>query len=409
MPEYLYRAKTSAGLTTGGSIVATSRRDALSRLTQQALFPLEVTDAATAGAWKLADFKGWFGGRVKSEVIADTLTQLADLLNNGVSLLESLNIMATQSADRKMREVLTAVRSAVADGRNLDEALAAHPAVFSHLTISMVRAGLEGAFLEESLERVSGFLRKQHLMRSRIIGAMIYPAILAGVGLSVTMVLMLFVVPRFEGFFERLERSGVGLPKITQILLFVSHSLARYWIVVLVVVAGLFVTIRALLSTPRGQRWSDRAKLKIPLVGEILHDAAVSRFCRVLGTLLANGVPILKSLQISSSSAGNSLLEEAIQQSAKNISTGNLLSQPLASSGLIPPQTMAMIRVAEESNSLDAVLVRIADRTDQKVEQRLEVLVRLIEPLMLLIIGGVVMFIIAAMLLPIMDLSSAVE
>ncbi len=153
----------------------------------------------------------------------------------------------------------------------------------------------------------------------------------------------------------------------------------------------------------------DEFKLKIPLVGSIVHDSSVSRFCRVLGTLLHNGVPILRSLDISSASAGNVLLEEAIKDSAENISSGNLLSQPLSESGLIPQQVMAMIRVAEESNTLDEVLIKISDRMDQKTERRLDSLVRLVEPLMLLAIGAVVAFIIIGVLLPVFDINSAID
>jgi len=153
----------------------------------------------------------------------------------------------------------------------------------------------------------------------------------------------------------------------------------------------------------------DQFKLKIPIAGRIFHDTAVSRFCRVLGTLLKNGVPILKSLDISSASTGNILLQETIQRAAENISAGNLLSQPLAASGLIPTQIMAMIRVAEESNALDQVLVKIADRMDQKIERRLDMFVTLIEPLMLLLIGAMVMFVIVGVLLPVFDLNSAID
>jgi general secretion pathway protein F/type IV pilus assembly protein PilC len=179
--------------------------------------------------------------------------------------------------------------------------------------------------------------------------------------------------------------------------------------VVVLVGAALALGVKKWLETSRAKQLVDRVKLKIPVAGAIFHDAAVSRFCRVLGTLLKNGVPILRSLTISGASSGNLLLQDAIEDAAQNISSGNLLSQPLAASGLVPPQVMAMIRVAEESNSLDQVLVKIADRMDQKIERRLDMMVRLIEPLMLLTIGGMVMFIIVGVLLPIIDLNSAID
>ncbi|MBM4000807.1 MAG: type II secretion system F family protein [Planctomycetes bacterium] len=407
MPEFNYRAKLASGQTTDGVIAAGSHREALALLTRQSLFPLEVRDRQ-APASKFAISLS-LPRKVKVEIIADTLTQLSDLLANGVALLESLRILSRQSADKRMREVLADVGKAVENGTNLDAAMAQHPSVFTPLTINMVRAGLEGAFLEDSLERIATFLRKQNELRGKVMSAMTYPALLAIVGTIVAVVLMVLVVPMFESFFDRLERGGVGLPVVTLILLAISGTLTRYGIVVGGAVAGLVLLIRKFLSTDRGIRLLDGVKLKVPLAGPIFHDSAVSRFCRVLGTLLANGVPILRSLDISGASAGNSLLRRAIQDSAKNISAGSLLSQPLSASGLVPPQVMAMIRVAEESNTLDRVLVKISDRMDQKIERRLETMVKLIEPIMLLTIGGVVMFIIVGVLLPIIDLNSAID
>ncbi|QDV64981.1 type II secretion system F family protein [Crateriforma conspicua] len=407
MPNFAYRAKTAGGDNADGTIIAGDAREAMALLRRQALFPIEVIDrSARTGAfeWKLDLPK-----RVKAETIADTLTQLSDLLNGGVTLLESLTILAEQSADETMADVLADVRDRVADGENLDEALAAHPKVFSELVVSMVRAGLEGAFLEESLQHVAGFLQKQDAIRGKVSGAMTYPIVLMVVGGIVTVVLVMYVVPMFEPFFERLQRSGAGLPLATVVLLALSHSLVRFGVLVLIAAAGVVVMLRRAVGTPKGRRVLDRLKLKIPIAGSIFHSMAVSRFCRVLGTLLRNGVPLLKSLDISSTSTGNVLLAETIQKASENISSGNSLAAPLAASGLIPPQVMAMMRVAEESNSLDSVLVKIADRMDEKTERKLDAMVRLIEPLMLLIIGAMVMFIIVAVLLPVFDMNTALD
>lgn len=407
MPDFFYRAKTSDGQNTDGTIVATSSREAMSLLRQRSLFPLEVRDeAAKSSPW---DLKLDLPKRIKTEIIADTLTQLSDLLGGGVTLLESLTILANESADPQMGEVLFDVRDKVAEGISLDDAMAAHPKVFSELVVSMVRAGLEGAFLEESLEHVAGFLQKQDQLRAKVVGAMTYPLVLMVVGFLVLLVLILYIVPMFEPFFERLQRSGAGLPLVTVLLLVFSHGLLRYGILVAASVVGLVVALRKAIRTERGRRIFDGLKLKLPLLGPVYHSMAVSRFCRVLGTLLRNGVPILKSLDISSESTGNVLLAETIRRSADNISTGNSLAAPLAASGLVPPQVMAMIRVAEESNSLETVLVKIADRMDEKTERRLDSLVRLIEPLMLLGIGAMVMFIIVGVLLPVFDMNSALE
>jgi general secretion pathway protein F/type IV pilus assembly protein PilC len=245
-------------------------------------------------------------------------------------------------------------------------------------------------------------------MRSKIIGALTYPMILGFVGTVITALMIVFMVPKFQPFFDRLEQSGKGLPLVTVLLLGLSDFLMRFgWLVPLMIV-GIGLLIRRAVRTDAGRlRW-DTWRLKIPVIGEIFHDAAVSRACRVLGTLLRNGVPLLKSLRISSESTGNRVLQDVMLKSAANITSGDTLAKPLAASGLIPPQIMAMIRIAEESNTLDEVLVKISDRIDQKIERRLEVMVRLIEPLMLVLIGGMVMFVIVGVLLPVFDLNSTV-
>ncbi len=237
-------------------------------------------------------------------------------------------------------------------------------------------------------------------MRSKIIGALTYPIILGIVGIVITSAMVVFLVPKFQPFFDRLEQNGTGLPVITVILLGTSHVLMHYGLFVLLAVVGVGAVVYRLSSSQQGRRFFDRVKLKMPLLGVIFHDAAVSRACRVLGTMLRNGVPLLRSLRISSESTGNVLLAEAMMKSADNVTAGDTLSKPLAASGLIPAQIMAMIRVAEESNTLDEVLVKIADRIDGQIERRLEVLVRMIEPMMLILIGGMVMFVIVGVLLP---------
>jgi len=345
---------------------------------------------------------------VKKEQIADFCVQLADLLTNGVPMLEALSILGEVSVHPRLKAAAGRIHDAVAEGTNLDQAMAAEPGIFTELTLSMVRAGQEGAFLEEALQRTAIFLRKQDEMRSKIVGALTYPLILGIVGTLITALMIVFMVPKFQPFFDRLEQSGQGLPLVTVLLLGISDLLMSFgWLLPLLVI-GVVILLRRALRTDAGRlRW-DTWRLKIPIIGKIFHDAAVSRACRVLGTLLRNGVPLLKSLRISSESTGNRVLQEVMVRSAANVTTGDTLAKPLAASGLIPPQIMAMIRIAEESNTLDDVLVKIADRIDQQIERRLEVMVRMIEPLMLVLIGGMVMFVIVGVLLPVFDLNSTV-
>ncbi|TWT80836.1 Type II secretion system protein F [Planctomycetes bacterium CA13] len=406
MPDFVYVAKTATGERREGTIEAQTRRAAMQRLRQQTLYPVSVSDVKPAmGAASNLQLPQ----RIKKEQIADLCTQLADLLNNGVPMLEALSILSDVTINPRLQAATRRVHDAVSEGATLDQAMAAEPAIFSELTLSMVRAGQEGAFLEESLHRTSVFLCKQDEMRSKIVSALAYPIILGVVGTLITSLMMVFLVPKFQPFFDRLEATGSGLPTITVLLLAVSHTLLNYGLLLPIPVIAIVFGIKKYIATDSGRMNWDTWKLKIPVLGDIFHDAAVSRACRVLGTLLRNGVPLLKSLKISSESTGNRLLQQAMLKSAENVTTGDTLAKPLAASGLIPPQVMAMIRIAEESNTLDDVLVKISDRIDGKVERQLEVMVRMIEPLMLVLIGSMVMFVIVGVLLPVFDLNSTVN
>ncbi len=407
MPTFVYTARSLDGRNVQGELSAPSRRDAMSLLAQRSLFPIEMADQQASPS--LSERLGsWRKGKVRTEHLASGLSQLADLLQNGVPLLAALKLLSEQTPDATLREVFASLHAAVSEGVSLDVAVSRHPRVFSELTVSMIRAGAEGAFLEEALTRVAGFLELEEELKGRVKGAMAYPLFLAAMGMVVTLVLVVFFVPKFEGLFQRLERQGSGLPAATVILLGISHFLLSYGVLLPLVLVPMFMGVMRWVRSERGREILDRVKLRLPLAGKIFHDTAISRFCRVLGTLLRNGVPILKALQISSGSVGNRLLAQAILNSAENISSGQTLSAPLASCGLIPPATMAMIRIAEESNNLDTVLVGIADTIDRRVEKQLTMMVRFVEPIMLVLIGVAIMFVLVALLLPVFEMSTSV-
>jgi general secretion pathway protein F/type IV pilus assembly protein PilC len=404
MPEFTYTARQPNGQVAQGVVRADDRRLALLALAQQSLTPLQVRPKT---GWDLKSWKLPLRPRVSGEVMAGTLAQLSELLDNGVPLLEALEILAKQSTSPVMQGVLNQIRGDVAQGVNIDQAMAKH-AIFDELTLSMVRAGAEGAFLEDALKRISIFLERREELKGKVTGALAYPAFLLVAGLIVTVVLIVVFVPRFEGLFSRLEKSGQGLPLPTILLLGTSDFLRSYGLVVAAAMGATLFGFSQWAATTQGRWIMDGVRLKLPIFGAILHHSAVARFCRVLGTLLTNGVPIVKALQISSSSTGNKRLEQAIVRSCENIKSGETLSAPLTASGLVPPSVMAMIHVAERSNTLDSVLIRIAERTEMKIEQQLGTMVRLIEPLTLVLIGALVTFVLVGLLLPIFDMSSAI-
>jgi general secretion pathway protein F/type IV pilus assembly protein PilC len=403
MREFAYTARSDSGEDVVGTISAASKRDALHALAERSLFPIQVESSSPRKTpWRLP------ARRISTRVLTTNLSQLADLLDSGVPLLRSLDVLTEQATHPELARVLADVRAQVADGTAIDQAMARHPQAFGELVVSMVRAGSEGAFLEDALKRTADFLEQQDDLKSRVTGAMTYPIILASAGFAVTVVLLVFFVPKFAELFARLEQEG-GLPMATVWLLWLSDLLGSFTgLLVLGVLAGAAFWLYRKLHTERGRLLADRLKLKIPRAGKIFQGFALSRFCRILGTLLRNGVPLIRSLEISAESTGNRILSQAIRQSLENVSSGESLSRPLAQSGIIPRSIMAMITVAEESNRLEDVLVNIANAIDRQIARQLDLMVRMIEPLMLLIMASVILFVLVALLLPVFEMSATI-
>jgi general secretion pathway protein F/type IV pilus assembly protein PilC len=400
MPDFAYIARDPTGQKVSGTISAATERDALAQLGSKSLFPVHVApeDARAEVRSKR---------RVSGQIMAVTYSQLASLLRSGVPLMRSLRVIRDQSSNVTLKYVLDDVCTRVEDGALIGDVMAKHPKVFNEMAIHMVRAGTEGGFLEEALERVAKFTEQQEDLKSRTLGALAYPVVLMTIGSIVVSGLIVFVVPRFEGLFARLDQQG-ELPALTKWLLSFSATL-QDWILILAGIAVIaFLYIRARLQTEEGLRTRDLVKIKLPGVGAIFLALAVARFCRVLGTLLRNGVPILKSLEISRQATGNRILSEAIAEASENITAGQSLAAPLEASGRFPKTVVEMISVAEESNTLDTVLIEIADGLERRTERRLDLMVRLLEPVMLLILAGVVLFVVIALLLPVIKLSGMV-
>jgi general secretion pathway protein F/type IV pilus assembly protein PilC len=273
------------------------------------------------------------------------------------------------------------------------------------MTVSLVRAGSEGGFLEDALDRVSTFTEEQEDLKSRTLGALAYPIFLMIFGTLVVTALVVFFVPSFAEMFERLREKN-ELPLATEILLKVSDTVNAYGFLILGALVAIGILIQRQLATERGQRFADAIKLRIPVLGTIFRNLSIARICRVLGTLLKNGVPILRSLEISQQAAGNHCLADVLTEAAENVSSGDPLAKPLARSDHFPPEIVEMISVAEESNTMETVLVDIADRLESRTSRKLDLFVRLLEPILLLILASIVMMVVIALLLPIMKMSS---
>jgi len=399
MPEFRYIARDGAGARIDGTISAASRGEAAAALAGRSVFPLELEDASPSVEHQRVR-------RVPAALLSVTYSQLADLLRSGVPLLRSLEVVEKQTSHPGLKSILGEIRRRVEDGSTLADAMARFENVLGDMAVSMVRAGGEGGFLEEALSRVAIFTETQDDLKKRTVGAVAYPAILATIGTIIVVVLVVFFVPMFSDLFKQLREKN-ELPVLTQWLLAISGFLRTWGIVLIATMAGGIWWLRRWLNTEPGRWWHDRACLRMPLAGPIFLGLAVARFCRVLGTLLHNGVPILRSLQISRDATGNRVLGSAIGEATENISAGQSLAGPLGASGKFPPVVVEMIAVAEQANNLENVLLSIADALERQIWRRLDLTVRLIEPIMLVILAGVILMFVVALLLPVMKMSTA--
>ena len=398
MPDFHYTARDLKGQLVTGMIAAATEREALSQLAGRSLFPVKVTSATDKKARRS-------GKRVRGQLLATTYSQLSSLLRSGVPLLRSLSLLKGQTSHGGLSAILDDVYTRVEDGATLAEAMERHEKIFRPVTVSMVRAGTEGGFLEDALDRVAAFTEQQEDLKSRTIGALAYPIFLAVFGTVVVSGLLVFFVPSFEEMFGRLRERG-QLPWITDALLGTSHAAQRFGAVIVLALAATAFFANKQLQTERGRRLFDRTKIRLPGIGPIFRSLAIARLCRVLGTLLTNGVPILRSLEISQQATGNAVLAEVLEQAGENVSAGEKLATPLSRSEHFPPEIVEMISVAEEANTLETVLVDIADRLERSTSRRLDLFVRLLEPALLLCLAVIVMIVVLALLLPIMRMSS---
>ncbi len=405
MPTFAFTARDIAGKQVTGTVEATTEREVIGVLTDRSLFPVKVTLSSKPASSGLFGFGG--RKRVKAQTMAILYGQLASLLRSGVPMLRSLTVLSEQTSDKVLQEVLGEIKSRVEEGEPMGQAMSRFPGVFSDMAVNMVRAGTEGGFLEDALDRVGVFTELQEDLKGRTVSAMAYPVFLFCVGTIVITVLLVFFVPKFDMLFERLRKKD-QMPAVTEALLAFSNFLQSYGWLVILAIAAAFVIVRLKLQTDAGKDWADRVKLKIPVLGDILMNLAVARFCRVLGTLLANGVPILKSLEISRSATGNRLLSQSIGSASENIRSGESLASPLRASGHFPISVVEMISVGEESNSLDTVLPDIADSLEKRTFRRLDLFVRLLEPMMLLIMAILVLAVVMALLVPVLKSSTAI-
>jgi len=392
MPSYRYIVRNQLGTKIEGQIDVATEAEAAASLTSAGLFPLEikpVLQQAVTGKVR----------RVGGQLLASFYSQLADLLKSGVPLLRALKILHDQSSNNNLKFVIDHVYRRVEQGETLAEAMGRYQAVFGEMGLQMIRAGSEGGFLEEALDHIAAYTEAQDDLKKRITGALVYPVLLVVALIVVVTAIMVFIVPNFAPLFEGMRRQG-NLPLATDILLRISANMTYILAAAIPIMIVGFVWFRFWSATDKGERTVDQFKLRVPIAGKVYEGFAVARFCRILGTLLRNGVPIVKSLEISGAATGNRILSDAISDASENITGGARLAEPLAKSGCFPQMVVEMISISEEANTLDTVLVEISESLERRNWRALDLAVRFIEPLMLIVLGVVILAFVIALMLP---------
>lgn len=400
MPVFAYTAIDSAGRTVRSTMEADSEQLVLAKLRDQTLHCTDIK-VSKKGA------KSSFGKKkLKPKTIVVFSRQFATMIDSGIPILRCLDILTNQQKDVTMRETLEVVTNDVKSGMALNEALQKHPQVFSKLYINMIRAAEVGGILDLILDRLAGFLEYETEIRGKIKGAMMYPVLVLIFSCIMLLVLFSFVLPKFKEIFNGMD---VKLPPVTAAMFqFGDFMQSSWWIIVLTVI-GVYVGIKQWGKTPNGRYKLDYMKLKMPIIGELTLKMSVARFTRTFGTLINSGVPMLRSLEIVGETLNNAVLTAAIDQTRISIREGQKLSEPLTKSNLFPTMVTCMIDVGEESGRLSEMLVKVGDFYDQEVEATVKGLTSMIEPALIMFMGGIVGFIAISVMTPVFKLVTSVK
>lgn len=400
MPIYKWEGKTIKGLIKKGEMEATSEADIRTRLRQQSIIPTKILSKGKEIKISLP-----FGKKVKQRAIAVFTRQLATMIDAGLPLVQSLEILSSQQESKVFKNILREIREDLEGGSTFAGALKKHPNTFNDLYTNLVVAGEEGGILDNILTRLSNYIEKADALQKKVKSALIYPGVIVSVALIVVVVLMVFVIPVFETMFKQ---AGQTLPLPTLIVLTLSKIIKKYVIVLIPMIIFLLYLFKKYYRTESGKTLIDYLLLKVPVFGMLLQKISVARFSRTLGTLVSSGVPILDGLNIVSKTAGNKTVEIAILNARNSIREGETIAEPLGRSGIFPPMVIQMISVGETTGALDSMLSKIADFYEEEVDVAVAGMTSLLEPFLMIFLGVVIGGVVVSMYLPIFQMAAAV-
>ncbi len=395
MPNYAWKGRNRAGMVQEGVLAADTKDVALATLRRQNIV---VTGIRERGK-EISLSK--MGRKVPAKTLAVFTRQFSVMIDAGLPLVQCLEILANQQEHKNFQKILLQVRQDVEAGSTLADAMRRHPKAFDNLYVNMIAAGEAGGILDVILQRLSTYIEKAVKLRNQVRAALIYPIAVIVIAAIVVAVILLKVIPTFAALFTSL---GAELPMPTRVVIFCSNFLARYWWAFVALIAAGVFAFRRYYATYKGRRVVDGTMLKAPIIGMILRKIAVARFCRTLATLTSSGVPILEALDITARTSGNAIVEDAIMGVRKSVEGGKTIVEPLRESGVFPNMVVQMIGVGEQTGALDAMLNKIAEFYEDEVDVAVAGLVKLLEPLMIFILGVVIGGIVIAMYLPMFTL-----
>lgn len=410
MPKYAYKALNKEGKEVFGVVQAESQALAINDVRSLGLFPTQVREARKSDERRARkEKKGlnelYFGG-VKTKQIVVMTRQLATLIDAGLPLLRSLNVLIAQLKPSKLRDILREIATDIQSGSTFAEALGKHPKAFDRLYVNMVRAGEVGGMLEVVLNRLALFMERRAALIRRVRGAMIYPIAVLLIAAGIVAFLLVKVVPVFAEIFVEFN---ADLPAPTKFLIACGDFMVYSWWKLVVGLNAIIITVKLLRKSKAFNRAMDRVSLKLWLIGDLVTKVAVARFARTLGTLITSGVPILQALKITRETIGNSVIQDAVDKVHDSIKEGETIAAPLDQTKVFPAMVVNMIDVGEETGQLDQMLMKVADIYDAEVEAAVEAMLALMEPMIIIVLGGIIGFIVISLYLPIFSLGDAIS
>ncbi|MBN8555988.1 MAG: type II secretion system inner membrane protein GspF [Deltaproteobacteria bacterium] len=406
MAQFEYQGINSSGKSVKGMVTSDNQAAAKSQLRRDGIFPSfvgEVTVDSLEKSGRGFRLSGFFKS-VPVEDLATMTRQLATLISSHVPLVEALSALTDQVENEKLRAAISKVRTEVNEGTTFHKALSRFPDIFSDLYVNMVASGESSGALDVVLQRLADFLEYQDRLRKKVGSALAYPLLMIGVGSIAILVIFTKVIPEIENLFTE---NKATLPMITQIVLGISRFILSYWWAMIFIVGIAFEGVRRFLASEYGSRKWDEMKLKLPIFGDLIRMIAISRFTKTLGTLLKSGIPLLTSLNIVKSVVGNHTIMMAIEQATTDLTEGQNISDPLKRSGQFPPLVTHMISVGEKTGELEQMLEKVAEHYEYQVNTRIQSFTALLEPIMILILAGVVLVIVLSVILPMLELNNS--